>query len=1213
MYSCPILVCTGVSIRFYLKIKYPEFQWMKRKDSKRSSAGVNRSIRNQKSVRRNARKEVVEWDRKHSEERDILFPRSPCNSLSCKTDFLEETSKLIFDVKRSSTMENGESSSHNKNGNDQAFIDPNSLFDNETSKPRSVSGDSFQGRSGKGPGGGGGGEVEVESLEEADDEEDEQVHEDGNKAVEWTEDDQKNLMDLGLSELERNKRLESLIAKRRAKKLFKMAVEKSLMDMNASLPNQIAPILIVKNNLLGVANNLNDEGQQMPGSAPSILLPTENPFDLPYDPLEEKPNLMADSFHQEFMAANQKEMLFCRHESFSRGPLFTLETTQYPKDDQFNPYYSTQSRLVEGATVSAFKRQPDKGGHHQHNSSGIGSDIDHVELEDSNHNKAINSLEQKQEITGESANDRIEVGGEKVANPHDLEPGLDIGTEVRMETDSIKNNDSCYSSSSEANESVLDQTIKSPGIHTDQVRKAFNLSIPPKGKTVNRFPYDSSPSPSERRRTEFNLFYSTHRRHHHTPTCSIASDLQVELSEVGSPTLTTETVSSVDGDSVTYDGDVERDINSDSEELWGGSFNLSRGETNREKLRELHDIIEEDSVEVEILGLNRKPEELIASFSPFEQEAKQNLDSTSSLSSIVDITDNGASHPTNINPETHEDAKKTDEEVEGCKTFNVSNTLSTENPGKTMYLMEKPEQLIERHQKPTEELNIICNVKPITQGDSDTLDSKPSENRENEAQILTEGAAVGEITKPAEAINSHSSEYRHGNLETPYESKTTMESEKVMGENQPSKYIKEDTPTQEDTQNLESEHDTGGAANAVQSRDDLKYAPDSIVHQNVAGDNVSGEKQRFAGSIAMAINPRLLIEQISVSSFSSPRSVLPQNILEDQIPISDVEHRIQTDVPQSVIVDITRHSLADDHPQENLTFSMLQNAQQLFENSIDHSSSNSSYETLEGSSNMTEKTTNYGTGHNTNEDVLEDTHGKEGSSIKANEGESRFSIRPEVIGGPEKSNEHEADVDKAEANESKNTSTPETARGGEHVILPVVTDFKLELSQKSAAEVDLIGDVNDSSADNASTKEIMTHVLDGEAEPQLSSRQEAAMVPSKTIRATSAVCVEHTEREPKRLITEANAGLSTSAGESNSLNNIKNDEDIQNLTGHEGYSDVPQSWEDNLNAIESTPDVGNISTGISVNHKVAREASKPTESEAKAVYLEENESNAVAK
>ena len=67
-----------------------------------------------------------------------------------------------------------------------------------------------------------GSELEAESAEEAEDEDEDEGDEYGYKVVEWTEDDQKNLMDLGTSELEMNRRLESLIAKRRARKLIKM-------------------------------------------------------------------------------------------------------------------------------------------------------------------------------------------------------------------------------------------------------------------------------------------------------------------------------------------------------------------------------------------------------------------------------------------------------------------------------------------------------------------------------------------------------------------------------------------------------------------------------------------------------------------------------------------------------------------------------------------------------------------------------------------------------------------------------------------------------------------------------------------------------------------------------------------------------------------------------------------------------------------------------
>lgn len=87
-----------------------------------------------------------------------------------------------------------------------------------------------------------------------------------------------------------------------------------------------------------------------------------------------------------------------------------------------------------------------------------------------------------------------------------------------------------------------------------------------------------------------------------------------------------------------------------------------------------------------------------------------------------------------------------------------------------------------------------------------------------------------------------------------YESKTPLESKKKMEKCQP-----KDAP------------------NAVQSRDKL------------IENNNSGSKQRFDDPIAMALNRRLLIEQVPENKFSSLRSVLPENILDGEIPLSDVE------------------------------------------------------------------------------------------------------------------------------------------------------------------------------------------------------------------------------------------------------------------------------------------------------------------------------------
>ncbi|MBA0707890.1 hypothetical protein Golax_019899 [Gossypium laxum] len=1030
MYTSPIIVCTAVFIRFYFKTKYAASRWLKKKESadgKVVNTSNEASLRLQKSVRRNARKEVLEWDGKHSEEKDMLFVRSTCDSPSSKTNFLEENSKVTFDRVGSSSSEHGEGSPHDETEN------PNLVFDSETSKPHRVLDDSFQGSSGTGPRARARG---VNSLEEANDA--------GNKAT--------NRMDLGLAELERNKRLQNLIAKRRAKKLFRMAIEKSLMGINGIPPSQIAPILTAKINNGEFSSHLDEDDLPMPGSAPSLLLPKQNSFDLPYDPLEEKPNLMADNFQQEFMPAN----LFCRHESFRHGPLFTFPTSQYPYGAEFNPYYSGEKRL--------FEWKPDKGGHHQLNSSGIENDIDLVELEESNHNEAMNLSEEKREKNIEIPHNRTEVEGEKMEHPHDLEPGLDSGSEVRMETDSIKNNNSCDSSSSENTESILDQTSKSPGIRNDHVQRALKLAIPPKGGAINRLSFDSSPSPSERRRIDIHSFYSTYRRQCHTPTFSIASDLQVEVSEVGSPPLTTDgTTSPADGDSVIYDGDVERDINSESEEPWGGSFNLSREEANRERLRELDDISEEESAEV-------------ASISPSEHETKQNLNSKISLSSI-EITENGASLPTYINSETHQD----------------------------------------------------------------------------------------------------SSNCRHGSLQTSYESKSIMESGKEVKESHPSNFIEEDTQTL-------TEHKARDARKAVRSRDKLKSAPDIIVDQNVSENNIL--EQRLRESIARALNRRLMLDQFSVSSSSSPRSVLPQNILADQMPIPEVARRIQRNLSQSVREDIVRHNLAYEQARENFTSNRPRFSHEFVWSSMNRSFSSCSLGTLEAARKVIEAG-NMAVNINNSAVFNED----EGEKLATNEGGSQFLIRPEDINRPEKSNKQEVYTDKTEAIESDYTSIVESAKEREN----------------SAAEVDRICKVNESVANNVINKEIKNDVFEGEEALRILGKLEAVIEPSNTTGETNAGSVEDTEDESKRLAkAKATAGLSTLTGETNSLNNIKNGEKIQNLTDQEGVMDASQSGEvqeENLKVIESILNVDSITKGTSIDHDMTIKASKPTESEVKAAKM----------
>lgn len=99
-------------------------------------------------------------------------------------------------------------------------------------------------------------------------------------------------------------------------------------------------------------------------------------------------------------------------------------------------------------------------------------------------------------------------------------------------------------------------------------------------KTIHESMCDSVPSPIDKRQE---TMFSGDRRLCHTPTYSIASDMQVEVSEVGSPTSTVDdngdsnSSSDRDRDSMLYDGDIDRDVSSGSEDLWGASFHGKGG------------------------------------------------------------------------------------------------------------------------------------------------------------------------------------------------------------------------------------------------------------------------------------------------------------------------------------------------------------------------------------------------------------------------------------------------------------------------------------------------------------------------------------------------------------------------------------------------------------------------------------------------------------
>ncbi|KAK4404672.1 hypothetical protein Sango_0835800 [Sesamum angolense] len=206
-----------------------------------------------------------------------------------------------------------------------------------------------------------------EDLEAADDDnEDVEDEEDGQgdkeeqtkSAITWTEEDQKNLMDLGSSEIERNQRLENLMLRRRARKNMGVFPERNLIDLeSADLPFNITPISTRRQNPFDLPHDSFDDSglPPIPGSAPSILLPRRNPFDIPYDSSEEKPDLMGDGFQEEFTSTIQsREPFFRRHESFNVRPSIFAPSRQ---DVKMRPYFVPERTFSEESSYSSFQRQ----------------------------------------------------------------------------------------------------------------------------------------------------------------------------------------------------------------------------------------------------------------------------------------------------------------------------------------------------------------------------------------------------------------------------------------------------------------------------------------------------------------------------------------------------------------------------------------------------------------------------------------------------------------------------------------------------------------------------------------------------------------------------------------------------------------------------------------------------------------------------------------
>ncbi|CAN7140252.1 unnamed protein product [Brassica rapa subsp. narinosa] len=478
IYSSPVLACVVVYAREKLGLRFsgsssgPESCQGEKK-------GGRCHLRQQRSVRRNARMKVEEWDSQTSdEEKDKVILTSLYNDLLGRTPQFEESPKAI----ETNVVEEEK---------DKAFAEEDSRMSSQDLGYLNV---------------------EEEPMVCNCEDNEEKKHDDGKEEI------MSNVNEHGISEVERNKRLESLIARRRTRRLFKLALDQhnklQAEETTSPTQNNNLHITVPRNN-----NNNSFEkrrsyqsGLQVPGSAPSVMLQARSPFDIPYDPQEERPNLTGDSFDQEFSFFNPNDMFLCRHESFCRFAHFSPEHAQCMNSPVPASDISTTRKLL---------------------------DLDNEYMDHNEQNIPCYA---------------------KPVTTKDDESGKNGDVEVNHETDTSEEDDDT-SSCSEESEAELNRFNKA------ELREAISHSMDKfPGFLVNQARNDI-PSPLPRgllapRLDDNNMFYARRGASSHNRTFSIASDMQVEVSELGSPPTTVDWLDdwSNGGESYTYDTDIDREI-----------------------------------------------------------------------------------------------------------------------------------------------------------------------------------------------------------------------------------------------------------------------------------------------------------------------------------------------------------------------------------------------------------------------------------------------------------------------------------------------------------------------------------------------------------------------------------------------------------------------------------------------------------------------------
>lgn len=289
-------------------------------------------------------------------------------------------------------------------------------------------------------------------------------------------------------------------------------------------------------------------------------------------------------------------------------------------------------------------------------------------------------IEQEEDII--TKNNMLDIKEEKeMERSHGMESILSNKREADMETDLTE--DSSDESNSFSSSEVSENVESNPAEMSIRSVVAEPESEPS---------YDSSPSANDKNRREDSNFFAG-KGFCHTPDNSIASDLEVEVSEVGSLPLTVDgTITPTDGESMTYDEEIEKEITSVSEEMWGASFHQSGVEENESKSRGIYAVCREDIVEIGLSEGNTNSKDVVVSSKhPQQVDVQASTDTSSLSSSTIDIYGESQAQSINIHHKIHADVKQVVEKVGEPKSpsSKSSNPSSTENLKREMHLMEK--------------------------------------------------------------------------------------------------------------------------------------------------------------------------------------------------------------------------------------------------------------------------------------------------------------------------------------------------------------------------------------------------------------------------------------------------------------------------------------------------------------------------------------------